>query len=264
MIEMEPTEFREYYEHFKVIPTLKEDEEKSLLKRAQRGDQAAYEKFINSNIRLVMYRVLRFCSQADPRAMDLVSEGTLGLIKAVDQFDLSRNFRFSTYAVWWIDSFIRRAIRFFSKETITAQQTLSKKFDRARKVLFLAVGCQPTDEEVARYLNWPSYMLRMYRTYAEDGTTISHLKDPSATIKSGCQEPGYFASKRDMSDKIDEVLSKLSPEEAYIIRTHFGIGQEEGTYKDIASFFGLSKERIRQTENDALRKLFILLREPKK
>ena len=261
---MEPTEFREYYEHFKSIPTLKEDEEKALFKRVERGDQEAYEKFINSNIRLVMYRVLRFCSQADPRAMDLVSEGTLGLIKAIDQFDLSRNFRFSTYAVWWIDSFIRRSIRFFSKETITAVQTLSKKFERARKVLSLAVGCQPTDEEIARYLNWPSYLLRMYRTYNEDGTTISHLKDPSASITSGCPEPAYFASKKDMANRINEVLAKLTPEEAYIIRTHFGIGQEEGTYKDIASFFGLSKERIRQTENDALRKLFILLRAQKR
>lgn len=155
---MDRSEFKEYYAAFKDIPTLSAEEERRILGEVKKGDTEAYNLFIMSNMRLVMSRVGQFCSQDDQRSMDFVCDGTLGLIRAVEQFDLSRNFRFSTYAVWWIDSYIRKAIKFYEKETHATIKALKRKFKRAYEAMEAATGEPPSDEDVAWYLKWPKYM----------------------------------------------------------------------------------------------------------
>lgn len=250
-----------YYETLRQIPTLSDKEEKELLKKAKKGDKVAYQKFIASNMRLVISRSLRFCARDDPRIMDLISEGTLGLIRAVDQFDCKRGFRFSTYAVWWVESYIRKAIRFFQKETHATVLNLRKKYKTAETIMTAATGEIPTDEEVADYLKWPSHLLAIYRKYADPRVKISH--DPLILEMAASQEsaPDTAPVRRDASKAVGKILAKLTTIEEDILRRHYGIGYPEETYKSIADFYGLAKERIRQIENNALRKLFVLLKE---
>lgn len=255
------SDLNNYYEAFRQIPTLDEKEEKALIKRAKRGDKEAYQKFLASNMRLVISRALKFCSRDDPRIMDLVSEGTLGLIKAVDRFDGKRGYRFSTYAVCWIESYIRKAIRFFQKETHATVLNLRKRYRTAETILIAATGVIPTDEEVADYLRWPSHLLTIYRKYADPRVKISH--DPLILDSAASPEEAPDASpeRRDISQSVRNLLAKLSPIEEDILCRHYGIGMKDETYKSIADFYGLAKERIRQIENNALRKLFVILKE---
>lgn len=255
------SELKAYYEIFKAIPTLCEKDEKALLKKVKRGDKKAYQDFISANVRLVISRALRFCARDDPRIMDLISDGTLGLIRAVEQFDCSRNYRFSTYAVWWIDSYIRKSIRFFQKETHATIQNLKKKFKSAETILLMATGETPTDEEVALYLKWPPYLLQIYQKYSDPKIKISH--DPLVMDAAASQEgdPDEIPIQKDAAKAVAVILSRLTPVEEDVLRRHYGIGCKEETYKDIAVFYGFAKERVRQIENQALRKLFVLLKE---
>lgn len=255
------SDLNKYYETFRQIPTLNEEEEKKLIRKAKKGDKEAYQKFLASNMRLVISRSLKFCSRDDPRIMDLISEGTLGLIQAVDQFDPKRGYRFSTYAVWWIESYIRKAIRFFQKETHATVLNLRKKYKTAETILLAATGEMPTDEEVADYLKWPSHLLVIYRKYADPRVKISHdplILDSAPTLT---EAPDEAPTRKDIGWAIRDILSKLSTIEEDILSRHYGIGVPEETYKSIADFYGLAKERIRQIENNALRKLFVLLKE---
>jgi RNA polymerase sigma factor (sigma-70 family) len=254
-------ELKAYYEIFKVIPTLREAEEKALLKKVKRGDMKAYQEFISANVRLVISRALRFCARDDPRIMDLISDGTLGLIRAVEQFDCKRNYRFSTYAVWWIDSYIRKSIRFFQKETHATIQNLRKKFKFAETVMVAATGETPSDEEVARYLKWPPYLLQIYLKYSDPKIKISHDPLVIDTAEAQDGDPEEIPIQKDAAKAVAIILARLAPVEEDVLRRHYGIGCKEETYKDIAVFYGFAKERVRQIENQALRKLFVLLKE---
>lgn len=253
---------KDYYDTFKKkFPILSDKEQKKLLRRIRRGDREAYHLFINSNMRLVFSRVLRFCAGDDPRAMDLVSEGTLGLMQAIERFDYRRNYRFSTYAVWWIECMIRKAIKFFQKERRATLGNLKRKFDAASHILSAADSRAPSDESVVAYLKWPPSVLDLLKKHRKKDALILHSEIIVSLAESSEEPPDAEPVRADLRQAIDKLLAKLTPIEENIVRGHYGIGCQEETYTSIAAFYGLAKERIRQIENTALRKLFVLLRE---
>lgn len=263
-MESEPkntNDLQTYYDIFKTIPTLSGADERKCLLKIKKGNKEAYQHFLLANMRLVISRALNFAPRDDPRIMDFVAEGTLGLIRAVERFDCGRNLRFSTYAVGWIESYIRKAIRFFQKETQSTIKILKKKFSRAEELLRCATGEQPTDEEVANFLNWPPYLLLIYKRHSDAKVHVSHdslILDDAPSME---DHPEHGAEQKDVVKKIANLLHYLTPVEEDILRRHYGIGHPEETYMTIANFYSIAKERVRQIENDALRKLYAVIME---
>lgn len=253
------SEFQEYYKKFENFGTLSHAEEKRILRKAQRGDLKAREKFINHNMRLVISCVMKFCGPNDLRVMSLISDGTIGLLRAIRGFDLSLGYKFSTYAVWWIDSFIRKGLKFFEKETVATMKNLKQDFKLARKAIEEDVEYSPSDEEVAEFLGWGSGILKIFQKYNAKRTMIAH--NVCNDLSSAVENPVVDAGASEYKDKIDNVLNKLTSIEEDIVRRRYGVGCNEETLKEVAERYGKSRERIRQIETTALRKIFIFLRE---
>ena len=252
-------------EQYKDATTLGAAEERTLLLGAQSGDPKAMDKIVFSNMKLVISRGLIFCKSTDPRILDLISAGSIGLLFAVKRFDLTTPYRFSTYAVWWIDSFIRKEVRFFKKGQSSYMENLKVQFARGMKTLIDATGKMPTEEEVARFIQWPRYVLRVFQKYANEKPKSLDATTSQAPSK----EKSAFENvlQYENQNEIRMVLNKLTAVEEDVIRHRYGIGCKEETLVKIAVFYGLARERIRQIEANALRKIFILLTEkrlPKK
>lgn len=253
--------FPEFCELFREARLLEPDEEQDLIRKIRTGDAAALDLFVFSNMKLVISRALRFCGPKDPRLIDLISDGSIGLVWAIDKFDLSKGFQFSTYAVWWIDSFVRKGLKFFKRETSNPITDLKIHYQRAFDILRAATGQTPTEGEVAKFLQWPRYILRTYQKFTDDRVMVDHGIENTLPDKG--KSPIDTVILNESKDRIEAVLHKLSPVHEDIIRRRYGIGYHEETLTDIASFYGLAKERIRQKEADALRELFVLLSENK-
>lgn len=229
------------------------------MRKIKAGDMEEQNRFLSANVRLIVSRVKKFCPLGDPRANDLVNEGALGLIRAIKDFEPGKRFKFSTYAVWWIDAHIRKGLKFFKKETVASPNTMKKKFDTAAKVLRASTGIMPTAAEVAKYLGWTAEELRTYQRIG--GNQRSITRGINEALPSKAATPTRSAEKRELTEHISKVLNRLTPAEEDIIRRRYGIGMEEETLVQIADFYGLAKERIRQIESHALRKLYVFMRE---
>jgi RNA polymerase primary sigma factor len=229
------------------------------MQKIKMGDMEEQDRFLNANVRLIVSRVKKFCPLGDARANDLVNEGALGLIRAIKDFEPGKKFKFSTYAVWWIDAHIRKGLKFFKKETVAAPNTMKKKYETAVKVLYASTGETPEPEEVAKYLRWTPEDLRTFQKVGGNQKVI--VRGVNEALPCNNANPTKRAERQELSEKIAGVLNRLTPAEEDIIRRRYGIGTEEETLVQIATFYGLAKERIRQIENHALRKLFVFLRE---
>lgn len=222
------------------------------------GDLEEQSRFLEANVRLIVSRVKKFCPLGDPRANDLVNEGALGLIRAIEDFEPGKKFKFSTYAVWWIDAHIRKGLKFFKKETVASPNTMRKKYETAEKVLHAATGKFPKPKEVAKYLGWSRDDLRQYEKMGGNQRVIVRGIDEAVPC---LDNPTKRAERRELSEMFASVLHRLSPAEEDIVRRRYGVGMEEETLVQIAAFYGLAKERIRQIESQALRKLYVFIRE---
>lgn len=267
--EEEVTLAREYEEgriaqqRLKTDPSLTEDERDELYKIYQRGE-GARAHIIRANTRLVVSIAKRYLGQGVP-FLDLIQEGNLGLIKAVEKFDYHRGHRFSTYATWWIRQAITRALADQGR-VIRLPVHLS---DRIRKVYQVAQqleqdwGRQPTPEEIAEELSLPpqkvQWMLKVSQRplslekpvgEEEDSELGSFIPDEEAPT------PSDAAYQRLLQDKLNEVLTSLSPREARILRLRFGLQDGRSyTLEEVGKKFGLTRERIRQIEHEALDRL---------
>lgn len=229
------------------------------MRKIKRGDMEEQNRFLAANVRLIVSRVKKFCPLGDARANDLVNEGALGLIRAIKDFEPEKKYKFSTYAVWWIDAHIRKGLKFFKKETVAAPNTMRKKYETATKVLHASTGEAPIPDEVAKYLGWSPDDLRTFQKVGGNQRVV--IRGVNESFPSQHESPTKRAERVELSEKITGVLNRLTPAEEDIIRRRYGIGTEEETLVQIATFYGLAKERIRQIENHALRKLFVFLRE---
>jgi RNA polymerase primary sigma factor len=246
-------------------PLLTREEEVKLARRIKRGDQAARQQMIKANLRLVVKIAHDYASYGLP-LLDLISEGNIGLMKAVERFDPKKGGKLSTYAAWWIKQSIKRALANQSK-TIRLPVHLVDKIARMRRVgmqLAEEFGREPTDEELGEELNMPAAKIAQLRTAAirpasldaavgqeEDGASLGDMiGDESAAM------PSEMLSDKNLRKAVMDLLHVLDDRELKIITLRFGLdGKKEMTLEEVGRKFKVTRERIRQLQNIALRKI---------
>jgi RNA polymerase primary sigma factor len=247
-----------YLRQISTIPLLSREEEVELATRAQAGDQGALEKLIVSNLRYVVSVARRYLGYGLALA-DLINEGNIGLIHAVQRFDPSRGVKVITYAVWWIRQAITHAIAEHGGVIalpIKQLEKLRKVFEGYRRYTQQS-GAEPSSAELAAELDLPvdevESVLHIYRHLSLDapigeGGETSFLDVlPSMTSPSG--EEAYINAA--LIDEIRELLGQLPPREQQILRLRFGIDEEPKTLEEIGGMLGITRERVRQIEKQA-------------
>ena len=259
---LDPTQL--YLGEIGYSPLLTAEEEVYFARRALRGCEASRKRMIVSNLRLVV-KIARRYNNRGLALLDLIEEGNLGLIRAVEKFDPERGFRFSTYATWWIRQTIERAIMNQTR-TIRLPIHVVKELNmylRASRELAQKLDHEPTAEEIAEHLDRPvadvSKMLRLNERITSVDTPIGSDSD-KALLDIIADEKGTGPEEdlqdKDISASIIHWLNELNPKQREVLARRFGLlGYEPSTLEDVGSEIGLTRERVRQIQVEALRRL---------
>ena len=246
------------------VPLLSSEEEIDLAIRIANGDVQAKQRLSEANLRLVVSIAKRYLGRG-MQFLDLIQEGNLGLIKAVDKFDYTKGFKFSTYATWWIRQAITRAIADQAR-TIRIPVHMVETINKVKKVqsqLLHQNGHEPTPDEIADEIDLPVDKVREIMRVAQEPVSLetpigeeedSHLGD--FIPDDGAPAPADAASHTMLREQLSDVLSTLTPREEKVLRLRFGL--EDGrsrTLEEVGKEFNVTRERIRQIEAKALRKL---------
>ncbi len=262
-----PDAVQMYLKEIGKTPLLTSAEEKELAKRIEKGDESARKKLIQANLRLVVSIAKRYANRSQRLSiLDLIQEGNIGLSRAVDKFDYTKGFKFSTYATWWIRQAVTRALADYSRtiripvhmvETIT-------KYTQAKRQLMQELGREPLPEEIASEMGMDVKKIHYIQKISqevmsleapigdsEDDLTLSDfIKDEQSL------SPDELANQALLKDQIKEILADLTDREQKILAMRFGLDDNiPHTLEEVGKEFGVTRERIRQIEAKALEKI---------
>ncbi|KMT21665.1 RNA polymerase sigma factor RpoD [Clostridium cylindrosporum] len=255
---------RMYLKEIGKVPLLSADEETNLAQRIEDGDQEAKKKLAEANLRLVVSIAKRYVGRG-MLFLDLIQEGNLGLLKAVEKFDYRKGYKFSTYATWWIRQAITRAIADQARTIripVHMVETINKLI-RIERQLLQDLGRNPSPEEVAKEMNMEVEKVREIMKIAQEPVSLetpigeeedSHLGDfiPDEDALAPAEAAAYTMLK----EQLMEVLDTLTPREEKVLRLRFGLDDGRArTLEEVGKEFKVTRERIRQIEAKALRKL---------
>ena len=256
---------RMYLKEIGRVPLLSADEEVALALRIQEGDTEAKQELAEANLRLVVSIAKRYVGRG-MQFLDLIQEGNMGLMKAVEKFDHTKGFKFSTYATWWIRQAITRAIADQARTIripVHMVETINKLV-RVQRQLLQDLGREPTPEEISKEMGITVEKVREIQKIAQEPVSLetpigeeddSHLgdfiEDDNAT------SPADHTAYALLKEQLDEVLEQLTDREENVLRLRFGLDKngEIRTLEQVGQVFGVTRERIRQIEAKALRKL---------
>ena len=253
---------RMYLKEIGKVPLLSADEEVELAKRMAEGDEEAKKRLAEANLRLVVSIAKRYVGRG-MLFLDLIQEGNLGLIKAVEKFDYHKGFKFSTYATWWIRQAITRAIADQARTIripVHMVETINKLI-RVSRQLLQELGREPTPEEIAAELDMPVERVREKISQEpvsletpigeeEDSHLGDFIQDDNVPV------PAEAAAQTLLKEQLDEVLDTLTEREQKVLRLRFGMNDGRArTLEEVGKEFDVTRERIRQIEAKALRKL---------
>ncbi|MBI6871735.1 RNA polymerase sigma factor RpoD [Clostridium aciditolerans] len=255
---------RMYLKEIGKVPLLSSEEEIELANRIEAGDQAAKKKLAEANLRLVVSIAKRYVGRG-MLFLDLIQEGNLGLIKAVEKFDYRKGFKFSTYATWWIRQAITRAIADQARTIripVHMVETINKLI-RVSRQLLQELGREPQPEEVAKIMEMPVDKVREIMKIAQEPVSLetpigeeedSHLGDFIPDDEAPA--PAEAAAFTMLKEQLINVLDTLTPREEKVLRLRFGLDDGRArTLEEVGKEFNVTRERIRQIEAKALRKL---------
>jgi RNA polymerase primary sigma factor len=255
---------RMYLREIGKIPLLSYDKELELAKRILKGDEEAKQELAEANLRLVVSIAKKYVGRG-MLFLDLIQEGNMGLIKAVEKFDYTKGFKFSTYATWWIRQAITRAIADQARTIripVHMVETINRLIRTSRHLL-QQLGREPTPEEIAKEMDMSVEKVMEIQKIAQDPVSLetpigeeddSHLGDFIQDEDSPA--PQDAASYTLLREQLEEVMKTLTPREAKVLRLRFGLDDGKArTLEEVGKEFDVTRERIRQIEAKALRKL---------
>ena len=255
---------RMYLKEIVKVPLLTAEEEQDLAKRMTEGDEEARKKLTEANLRLVVSIAKRYVGRG-MLFLDLIQEGNLGLIRAVEKFDYTKGYKFSTYATWWIRQAITRAIADQARTIripVHMVETINKVI-RVSRQLLQELGHDPSAEEIAQAMDLPPEKVREILKVAQEPVSLetpigeeedSHLGDFIPDEEASA--PSEVASLSLLREQLFDVMDTLTPREKKVLELRFGLTDgRTRTLEEVGREFGVTRERIRQIEAKALRKL---------
>ena len=255
---------RMYLKEIGVVPLLTNEEEQELAILVEQGDTEAKQRLAEANLRLVVSIAKRYVGRG-MQFLDLIQEGNMGLMKAVDKFDYSKGFKFSTYATWWIRQAITRAIADQARTIripVHMVETINKLV-REQRNLLQELGQDPTPEQIAERMDMTPDKVREILKIAQEPVSLetpigeeddSHLGD--FIEDEVIENPVDYTTRVVLREQLDEVLDTLTDREENVLRLRFGLDDGKmRTLEDVGKVFNVTRERIRQIEAKALRKL---------
>jgi len=252
-----------YLAEISKIPLLSSTEEIRLAKRAQAGDRESRHRLIVSNLRLVVSIAKKYLYYGLP-LLDLIEEGNLGLMKAVDRYDPDRGCKFSTYATWWIRQAVTRSLSNHGR-TVRIPVYVTDNVARYKKTaeeLYIRSGKRPEPEEVAKEMGIKLAEAKRLREFVEDVSTLDRMETTDSDDGRGIAEMADLQrmdrgiAQFELDQQMDELMGQLTPREANILRYRYGLMDGRAhTLEETGREFSLTRERIRQIEKDAMKRL---------